>query len=55
MGKILYDFICVHTAALTEAVRELNQCQDKIVAVTQLGNTYTIFYESRGNEKGGEG
>jgi hypothetical protein len=55
MGKVLYDFIITETTSLAEEIKELNSCQDKIVAVTEHGNYYTIFYERKGNEKDGEG
>lgn len=50
-GKVHYSFICVDDNELSEVVSSLNRYQDKIVAVTQSGNTYTIFYEDGGNEE----
>ena len=51
MGEVFYDYVVAHVGGLREVVRDINECQDKIVAVTQNGNVYTIFYERRGNEK----
>lgn len=53
MDKVLYDFITTHADSLYEELTAINRAQDKIVAVTQNGQWYTIFYERNGNEKEG--
>ena len=55
MGRVYY---CVATAtveSLDEMLTLINRDQDKIIAVTQSGDIYTIFYERNGNVKDGEG
>ena len=54
MGKVYYDFLFADDESLAEYIRCINQCQDKIVAVTQNGSMYTIFYERNGNDKDGD-
>lgn len=49
--KIIYDYIITDDVSLAEEIRALNMCQDKIVAVTQHGTCYTIFYERNGNDE----
>lgn len=51
MDRVYYDFISVHIMELKETIRDINDCQDRIVAVTQSGDYYTIFYQSRGNSE----
>ena len=46
-----YEVIFTHTTNLESEIAALNRCQDKIIAVTQHGNTYTIFYEAYGNKE----
>lgn len=55
MGKVYYDVLFVDGEFLDEKIRVISQCQDKIVAVTQNGGMYTIFYERNGNAKDGDG
>ena len=52
MGGVYYTFITVHISDLEQIMREINECKDKIISVTQSGNCYTIFYEMQGNEEG---
>ena len=54
MGKVYYDFLVAVGECLAEGIRAINQYQDKIVAVTQNGGMYTIFYERNGNDKDGD-
>jgi hypothetical protein len=51
MDMVYYDYIFVCDEDLAEIIRDINDCQDKIIAVTQNGQCYTIFYERRGNKK----
>ena len=53
MGNVFYDYVTVMDEDLAEIIHDINDCQDKIVSATQNGRCYTIFYERRGNEKGG--
>jgi hypothetical protein len=53
VGTVHYAFVRAHATDLDQMVREINECKDKIVSVTQNGNYYTIFYEARGNEQEG--
>ena len=53
MGGVFYDYISVMAEDLAEIIHDINDCQDKIVSVTQNGMCYTIFYERRGNEQKG--
>ena len=53
MWKVLYGVITADAASLEEEINALNKYQDKIIAVTQNGNCYTIFYENGGNERVG--
>lgn len=55
MANVFYDYITVYYADLNEILRDINDCKDKIVAVTQDGCNFTIFYERRGNERDGDG
>ena len=55
MGKVLYDFIVFSADVLAEEMMLIESRQDKIVAVTQDGNYYTIFYEVGGNKKERDG
>ena len=54
MASVVYDFNIVSTDELWEYLQSINEYQDKIVAVTQHENHYTIFYERSGNKKDGE-
>ena len=53
VGTVPFAFVRAHATDLDQMVREINECKDKIVSVTQNGNYYTIFYEARGNEQEG--
>lgn len=46
-----YSHIITSTPQLGDALWSINRCEHKIIAVTQHGNTYTIFYEIGGNRK----
>ena len=54
MSRVIYEFLKVHITDLEKELSAINKCQDKIIAVTQNGNVYTIFYERNGNEKDGK-
>ena len=49
-NKADYNVLFVYADDLKCAVGLLNSRQDKIVAVTQRENSYTIFYEMGGNK-----
>lgn len=55
MGRVNYCFATVSFESLDEMLMMINRDQDKIIAVTQSGDFYTIFYEREGNVKDGEG
>lgn len=54
MGRVNYLVLRAHVFDLEDVIKGINERQDKIVAVTQNGNTYTIFYERNGNDKDGD-
>ena len=54
MGEVHYSYITVSVDDLNSTLESINRFQDKIVAVTQNGHCYTIFYEDYGNKKDGE-
>ena len=51
MGRVRYNYTLASASTLQETLSSLNRYQDKIIAVTQDGNYYTIFYEDEGNQK----
>ena len=55
MARVLYDYVVANVFNLSQYITEINQDQDKIIAVTQHGNYYTVFYERNGNESEGRG
>lgn len=55
MARVLYDYVVASVFDLSQYINEINQNQDKIIAVTQHGNDYTVFYERNGNESEGCG
>ena len=54
MGRVRYDFTTTTIEFLKETLDSINKYQDKIIAVMQDGNCYTIFYEDGGNQKDGD-
>ena len=52
--KVHYSFCFVDACDLNDVVSSFNKYEDKIVAVTQHQNTYTIFYEDSENEVDGD-
>ena len=46
---IRYDYVTTNLTYLQETIDLINKYQDKIVAVTQDSDSYTIFLESSGN------
>lgn len=40
-----YRYVFVYVDSLDDTLRDLSERQVKIVAVTQNGNFYTIFYQ----------
>lgn len=45
MRSVYYGVVSVHEDDLAYMIDEINRDQDKIVAVTQDGSIFTIFYE----------
>lgn len=54
-NRVIYDFVFVGVSELNEEIKAMNTHQDKIIAVTQNGSCYTIFYERNGNERKDDG
>ena len=52
---VRYEYVTAHISDLQETIDIVNRYQDKIVAVTQNGDCYTIFLESYGNAEKQEG
>lgn len=48
---VRYGYVIVTTTDLDETIYSINKYQDKIIAVTQHENYYTVFYENAGNDK----
>lgn len=48
---VRYEFTTANISNLQETIDLINSYQDKIVAVTQNGDSYTIFLESYGNRE----
>lgn len=55
MARVLYDYVVASVFDLSQHIIEINRDQDKIIAVTQNGNYYTVFYERNGNKSKGCG
>ena len=53
MSRVDYSAIAVHENELYYIIADINRCQYKIIAVTQNGKCYTIFYERNGTRKRG--
>lgn len=45
MDKSKYHYVSAHANDLDDTLRELSEQQAKIIAVSQSGNVYTIFYQ----------
>lgn len=54
MGSVNYSFVTISAESLNEMLAWINSDQDKIIAVTQNADLYTIFYEREGNVKDGD-
>lgn len=54
MGSVNYSFVTISAESLNEMLAWINRDQDKIIAVTQNADLYTIFYEREGNVKDGD-
>lgn len=48
---VRYEFTTANISNLQEAIDLINTYQDKIISVTQNGDSYTIFLETNGNAK----
>ena len=46
---VRYEYVVTNSTDLQETLDLVYKYQDKIVAVTQNGDSYTIFLESSGN------
>ena len=51
---VRYEYVTTNISTLQETIDLVNRYQDKIVAVTQNGDSYTIFLESYGNKEKAE-
>lgn len=54
MGRVNYSVATASGETLDAILMLINRDQDKIIAVTQSGDIYKIFYEQNGNAKDGE-
>ncbi len=45
MDKFKYHYVSVHANDLDDMLLELSEQQVRIVAASQTGNVYTIFYQ----------